>query len=741
MPDVSSTDFEGTNNCKTLRSTSMDEKFRKEEALLLNPSSGSNDEQGYAKAHSAQEIRSSASLPSSPSETEGRSMPVPPDGGWGWVVVFASFMINLISDGVSLSFGILFVDLVNYFGESKGKTAWVGSIFLSMPLLTGPIASYLTDRYGCRKISIIGALLSALGFMASYFSHSLEMLFLMFSLSGFGLALCYVTSIVIVAYYFEKKRSLATGLAVCGTGIGTFVFAPLTIYLLENYAWRGTLLILSGFFLNIVAFGALMRDLDNPKSCDNVSNDEGKNEITEECNLESKSFEEAGERLCSSLVHLPTYINSSNVPVEVITELSNKEGGYLNSLLEHYPNILKCLVTPEGDDYTLTVKSTLPLFSVIPPNVQHNNNEIVDNKSPEQSRKNSTWSTKSESQKASCLRNMRLQRGSITYRGAMLNIRRYRLRASSCPDIYRNSMMTITESEKSCSFLTDLKDVIIDMFDLSIFKNLRYTIFCISNFLLYACVDVPYVYLPDNAINHGVDKEAASFLISILGILNTGGVVMVGYIGDKSWIDSSVLYSAFIAISGVVMGAIPLIIDYYGTASLVAIYGFTISANYTLVSVIVVNLISLDCFTNAYGLLLLVQGVASLVGPPLAGWLFDLTGNYDVTFYLTGICIFVSGVLVVPVAKSRKPARSSSLLNNNEASEVKDRKEKVRFEEEKSPESICNKTIASSSECNGYINSLSVDLNKKSLDEKRVHLKDENFITIHENPLNSTNIV
>ena len=36
----------------------------------------------------------------------------------------------------------------------------------------------------------------------------------------------------------------------------------------------------------------------------------------------------------------------------------------------------------------------------------------------------------------------------MTYRGAMLNIHKYRLRASSCPDIYRNSMITIDKSDE-----------------------------------------------------------------------------------------------------------------------------------------------------------------------------------------------------------------------------------------------------------------------------------------------------
>ena len=53
-------------------------------------------------------------------------------------------------------------------------------------------------------------------------------------ITGFGLSLCYVAAVVIVAYYFEQRRSLATGLSVCGGGIGTFIFAPLTAELISE---------------------------------------------------------------------------------------------------------------------------------------------------------------------------------------------------------------------------------------------------------------------------------------------------------------------------------------------------------------------------------------------------------------------------------------------------------------------------------------------------------------------------
>lgn len=586
-------------------------------------------------------VTSSASSASSDVKVRRTS---PPDGGWGWVVVFASFMINMIADGVAMSFGLLFVDLIEYFDQGKGKTAWVGSLFLSMPLLTGPIASSLTDRYGCRRVCIVGALMAAGGFVASYFSTSLEFLFLTFSVSGFGLALCYVASIVIVAYYFERRRSLATGLAVCGTGIGTFVFAPLTIYLLDTFAWRGTLLILAGFFLNMVIFGLLMRDFDPFTEEAEV---EAAKEVTTPC---------CEPRLYSSLVQLPTYITDQHAPLDVLSENSSKEGGHLSALLEQYPNIWNTIVL---DPYA-TIKSMPPNFAQ-PPHVAVARTDGGGGLG---------WSERRLQQRAdsACLRNMRLQRGSLTYRGAMLNIRRYRLRASSCPDIYRNSMLTISGEDRMCQLLRDLREVVLDSMDVTLFRNGRYTLLCVSNFLLNSCVDNPYVYIPDSAITLGVDKERASFLISFIGILNTLGVVIVGYLGDKTWMEPSLLYSFLTVVSGAAVGVLPLVSGYAAMAMLSAVYGFAISANYTLVPIILVELISLDNFTGAYGLLLLIQGLAGLMGPPIAGWLCDTTGAYDATFYFSGLCILASGVLMLPVASSLHCRNPSTLADDESAS-------------------------------------------------------------------------
>lgn len=197
------------------------------------------------------------------SATKARPKPVIPDGGYGWIVVFSSLVVSLIADGISFSFGLLYTEFLIYFGESKSKTAWIGSIFLAVPLLSGPVMSNLVDKYGCRRMTIIGGVLSGIGFVMASFANSVVQLYWTFGvIGGLGLGIGYVTAVCSVVGWFDKRRTFATGIGASGTGIGTFLYAPLTQYLIETLGWRGTCLILAGTLFNICVCGALMRDPD-----------------------------------------------------------------------------------------------------------------------------------------------------------------------------------------------------------------------------------------------------------------------------------------------------------------------------------------------------------------------------------------------------------------------------------------------------------------------------------------------
>lgn len=115
-------------------------------------------------------------------------------------------------------------------------------------------------------MTIAGALLAAACMIVSVFAQNVATLIVTIGFgTGLGLGLIYLPAIVSVTQYFEAKRSLATGIAVCGSGFGTVVFAPVVDMLINSYGWRGTMLIFGGIVLNCIIFGAMFRPLEAPR--------------------------------------------------------------------------------------------------------------------------------------------------------------------------------------------------------------------------------------------------------------------------------------------------------------------------------------------------------------------------------------------------------------------------------------------------------------------------------------------
>ena len=87
----------------------------------------------------------------------------------------------------------------------------------------------MTNKVGWRLTTIIGSVIAAAGFILRAFVPNVYFLYITAGvLIGLGLGIIYVPRLDCITQYFDKRRPFVTGVAICGSGIGTAISAPFT---------------------------------------------------------------------------------------------------------------------------------------------------------------------------------------------------------------------------------------------------------------------------------------------------------------------------------------------------------------------------------------------------------------------------------------------------------------------------------------------------------------------------------
>ncbi|XP_006009537.1 monocarboxylate transporter 13-like isoform X2 [Latimeria chalumnae] len=367
----------------------------------------------------------------------------PPDGGWGWMVVLAGFLMNTLSYGILRSFGVFFNEFVHYFEESASRVSWVASIALATQQLT-----------------------------------------------SLGWGLSYSSTMGMVSRYFKRRRVLAVGMVLTGVGIGSFVLSLLFQVLIDTFAWRGTLHILSAVVLNLCVCGALLR------------------------------------------------------PIALQDDLRQ-------------PN----------DKRTINGNKGLHCFR-----------ELT------------------------------------------------------------------------------------SIFDFSLMKQRAFFVFCLATVMISMGYFMPYVHLVAHGSSLGLTKYEAAFVISLTSITDTVARLFSGWLADLKLLRTTHFLFIWNTLTGLSLILLPFGKTYTSLVALGLLYGFCAGGLVPVFFGVVTDLVGVSRVLNGTGLSVMMMSVGGLLGPPLSGWLRDITGAYTVSFFTCGGFLLLGSLalLALPSFFSSSPSPSEA---------------------------------------------------------------------------------
>lgn len=175
-----------------------------------------------------------------------------PNPFYGWIIVICSFFIMALFWGLFYTFGVFFRPVTGEFGWSD--TAISGAYSLSFVLqgLGGVVTGRMTDRFGPRLVVTICGFFFGAAFLLMSQISTLWQLYFFYSLIGIGMSGTFMPLTSTVIRWFVKRRGMMTGILVSGIGFGTTVMTLLASFLITQYGWSKSYLIVGVIALVVI---------------------------------------------------------------------------------------------------------------------------------------------------------------------------------------------------------------------------------------------------------------------------------------------------------------------------------------------------------------------------------------------------------------------------------------------------------------------------------------------------------
>lgn len=191
--------------------------------------------------------------------------------------------------------------------------------------------------------------------------------------------------------------------------------------------------------------------------------------------------------------------------------------------------------------------------------------------------------------------------------------------------------------------------------------NIPFLLFLLSTMSWSLMLTICLQHLPNYLFHRGATDAQVSEVMSAFSLSHTLGRFLATVIASKGSLDFMTLHFGLSGIIGVVSVAFPFYSYIPNSEFMYAVVvGLYTGVLNTLLTPITLCLVEVKRISAAYGMSFCFSGMGLILGPYIAGLLFDITGLYDSTFFTGGTVVMCGCVLGIAAAIYTKSVTEAS---------------------------------------------------------------------------------
>ncbi|CAN0106736.1 monocarboxylate transporter 2-like [Lampetra fluviatilis] len=214
------------------------------------------------------------------------------------------------------------------------------------------------------------------------------------------------------------------------------------------------------------------------------------------------------------------------------------------------------------------------------------------------------------------------------------------------PKDLENPLLATSNSEAKDKNGDSFSSRFMQLLDLTLFKHRGFLIYLSGNVIMFFGFFAPVVFLAPYAKHMGIEDYSAAFLLSIMAFVDMVARPTTGLLANHPRIRPKIQYFFSFAVffNGFCHVMCPFASDYTGLAIYAAFFGMAFGMVSAMLFETLMDLVGAQRFSSAVGLVTIVECCPVLLGPPIGGWLVDVTGDYKYMYYVCGAIVMVAGI-------------------------------------------------------------------------------------------------